>query len=118
MEPLFRAVFKKSGLYLAIPLIAIQNTGQIQVKNTGKVRPGNASQNVLVEHGQRWSGNLEMKEKEKRKKEREGREKRERRKRRKRFKLQISLPESSFKQTETTRPLDDDAQPITHTILC
>ena len=32
MEPLFRAVFKKSGLYLAIPLIAVQNTGQ----NTGQ----------------------------------------------------------------------------------
>ena len=44
LEPLFRAVFKKSGLYLAIPLIAVQNTGQrIQVKNTQKVRPGNAS---------------------------------------------------------------------------
>ena len=32
LEPLFRAVFKKSGLYLAIPLIAVQNTGQ----NTGQ----------------------------------------------------------------------------------
>ena len=28
LEPLFLLVFKKSGLYLAIPLIAVQNTGQ------------------------------------------------------------------------------------------
>ena len=32
LEPLFRAVLKKSGLYLAIPFIAIQNTDQ----NTGQ----------------------------------------------------------------------------------
>ena len=31
-EPLFILVLKKSGLYLAIPLIAVQNTGQ----NTGQ----------------------------------------------------------------------------------
>ena len=32
LEPLFLLVFKKSGLYLAIPFIATQNTGQ----NTGQ----------------------------------------------------------------------------------